>query len=129
VPAINDGVEGVLDVDILQELVWVCSSQEKFVKFIDIFETSAVKNLGKMKLTAQSGDVNGFANAAHAFKGSAATMGLRMASPPYDAIEKHRHELSKEELHQYAEQFDTIFLEGCRALRRFAAELQGKPEQ
>jgi len=129
IQAIGKDAEGILDVDMLQELVWICRSQEKFVEFVDLFETSAVKSLAKMKSTAQSGDVNGFANAAHAFKGSAVTMGLQRVSEPYYAIEKHRNELSKEQLRQYAKQFDTIFHEGCQALRTFAAELQGGVDQ
>ncbi len=122
---IDNDAEDILDTDMLQELVWICRSPEKFIEFINLFETSAAGQIAKLKLAAQSGDANAFVNAAHTFKGSAVTMGLRRAAAPYHSIETHKGRLSKEQLSQHTEQFEAIFLEGCRALRSFAAEMQG----
>jgi len=126
---IDDASEDILDADMLQELVWICRVPSKINEFIDLFETSAAGHISRLKLAAESGDAHAFANAAHAFKGSSATMGLRRATAPYHAIEKHKTTLSKAELTQYAEQFETIFLEGCQALREFAADMQSPPVQ
>jgi len=125
----DNDTEYILDAEMLQELILVCRSPEKFIKFIDLFETSAATHIAKLKSAAQKGDVNAFANAAHAFKGSAATMGLRKVASPYQAIETHRTRLSKAQLAQFAEQFEAIYLEGCLALRGFAAEMQDNPDQ
>jgi len=127
--SIDDNADAILDAEMLQELVWICRSPEKINEFIDLFETSAAGHITKLKSAAHSGDAHAFANAAHAFKGSAATMGLRKATAPYHAIERHKATLSKAQLKQYAEQFEAIFLEGCLALREFAADMQTTPVQ
>ena len=120
--------DDILDAEMLQELVWICRSPAKITEFIDLFETSATGHIAKLKSAAQGGDTMAFANAAHAFKGSAVTMGLRKATAPYHDIERHKARLSETQLRQYAEQFEAIFLEGCQALRGFAAEMANKSD-
>jgi len=120
---IDGNADDLLDAEMLQELVWICRSPEKIIEFIDLFETSAAGHIAKLRLAAEAGDVSGFVNAAHAFKGSAATMGLRKSTMPYHDIERNKSTLSQAQLRQYTEQFDGIFLEGCKALRVFAAQM------
>jgi len=118
--------EDILDADMLQELVWICRSPTKLTEFIDLFETSAADHIAKLKSAAESSDIRAFVRAAHGFKGSAGTMGLRRVTEPYNAIEEHKTSLSREQLRAYAEQFEAIYVEGCGALRAFAQEMTDK---
>jgi len=121
--------EDILDADMLQELVWICGSPTKLTEFIELFETSAAAHIANLKSAAQSGDSRAFFRAAHALKGSASTMGLRQVTEPYNSIEAQQTSLSRDQLRQYAEQFEAIYLNGCRALRAFAADMTEYPGQ
>jgi len=120
--------EDILDADMLQELVWICDSKAKLDEFIQLFETTAAEHIAKLLKAAKDNDIKAFARAAHAFKGSAGTMGLHRATEPYLAVEAQKKTLSKSQLMDYAKQFAGIYHEGCRALKDFSAGLAEKSE-
>ncbi|MDQ6966637.1 MAG: response regulator, partial [Mariprofundaceae bacterium] len=119
----------ILDTDMLQELVWICGTSAKLNEFITLFESSAAVHIVKLNAAAASGDTKAFARAAHAFKGSSGTMGLHKSAASYHAIEANKNSLSEKQLKQYARQFETIYIEGCQALKEFAADMDNKPIQ
>jgi len=120
--------EDILDADRLEELAWICDSPEKFEKFIALFEESGEKHIATLKASADHEDRSAFAIAAHTFKGSASTMGLKQVDEPYRAIEAHKTTLSKAEMQRYAAQFARIYREGDTALQEYAAEMRAKSD-
>ncbi|MDQ6971937.1 MAG: ATP-binding protein, partial [Mariprofundaceae bacterium] len=113
----------ILDADMLQELVWITGSKEKMDEFIHLFESSGIKHIEVMHKAAGQGDVHAFCLAAHALKGSAGTMGLLKISAPYHEIESRKPALDIEELKTFATVFETIYREGCNALKGFSEQM------
>jgi len=120
--------EDILDADRLEELAWICDSPEKFDKFIALFEESGKKHIATLKASADREDRSAFAIAAHTFKGSASTMGLKQVDEPYRAIEAHKATLSKAQMQRYAAQFARIYHDGDAALQKHADEIRGKSD-
>jgi len=121
--------DSILDTEMLQELVWICGSAAKLNEFIALFESTAAGHISKLEKAAKDNDAKAFARAAHAFKGSAGTMGLHRATRPYQAVEAQKNTLSQTLLLTFAKQFADIYREGCTALKAFAAELPEQPKQ
>ncbi|MDX8391847.1 MAG: ATP-binding protein [Mariprofundaceae bacterium] len=120
--------DDILDAEMMQELVWICDSLEKFEHFLALFEESGKKHVAALKTSAEKGDREAFANAAHTFKGSASTMGLKQIDEPYRAIETHKNTLSKAEMRHCATQIAHIYRDGCSALQEYADELRAKSD-
>lgn len=116
--------DSILDEDMLQELVWICGSATRLNEFIALFESTAATHIARLEQAAKDNDSKAFALAAHAFKGSAGTMGLHRAAQPYLAVEVQKNNLDKVRLLAYAKQFADIYREGCSALKAFAAEME-----
>ncbi|MDQ6987589.1 MAG: ATP-binding protein [Mariprofundaceae bacterium] len=120
--------EDILDVERLEELAWICDAPGKFEKFIALFEESGKKHIAELKTAADKEDRPAFAIAAHTFKGSASTMGLKQVDEPYKAIEAHKATLSKAQMQRYAAQFARIYHDGDAALQKHADEIRKKSD-
>ncbi len=127
-PLVHAGPEDILDADMLQELVWVCDTPEKFEGFIKLFEESGKKHITNLKTAAKKIDRPSFAAIAHTFKGSATTMALKHLDAPYQDIEAHKNTLTQPQMQQYAREFEDIYLNGCAALRQYAQETRSKSD-
>jgi len=114
--------EDILDADVLQELLWVCDTPEKFEHFIHLFKKSGKQHILDMKAASEHSDRAAFCSAAHTFKGTAATLALKHLDAPYQYIEAHKHTLTQEQMRHYAKEFEAIYINGYAALCQYAQD-------
>jgi two-component system sensor histidine kinase RpfC len=107
----------------LNELFAVSRSSQAAEQLAHAFEASGEVHLAQMQAYAQQGDTTRFLAQAHAFKGSAATLGVHCVVACCRRLEKDHEHLDCASMTLHVQQLRNSFQQGNAALNEYLRKI------